>query len=66
MIGWKYVDSREKRKDVSYVTSRLNEYEKNDYLIQNSSNTKLIFLNITLLTGLNLIEKKIHRISNEK
>jgi hypothetical protein len=25
VIGWKYVDSREKRKDVSYVTSRLNE-----------------------------------------
>ena len=25
VIGWKYVDSREMRKDVCHVTSRLNE-----------------------------------------
>ena len=25
VIGWKYVDSREKRKDVCHVTSHLNE-----------------------------------------
>ena len=69
VIGWKYVDSREKRKDVCHVTSRLNEWERNDYLIQNSSNTKVIFLNITLRTGLKLNWKKkfiAFQMKNEK
>ena len=36
VISWKYVDIREKRKDVGHVTFHLNESARNDYIFENS------------------------------